>query len=104
VNYKYAIGQKIMGRHIWYGSITFIAGEIVEQFEGIGRSYVIKLEPGIKIPEGFRDDGLFPIAERDAVPFNAEKWSKIKLLADRRNEHIDAAELIYKQIVEILYT
>lgn len=102
MTYKYSIGQKVMGRHVWYGAITFIAGEIVEQFEGIGRSYVIKLEPGITIPEGLRNDGLFPITERNAVQFDELRWEKIKSLANTRNDHLQAAHVLYEQIMAIL--
>lgn len=102
MDYKYKVGQKIMGRYVWYGSITFVAGEITEQFEGISRSYVIKLEPGIIIPEGLRDDGYFPIIERYAVPFDEQRWRRIKLLADIRNDHLLQANSYYEQAIEIL--
>lgn len=102
MEYKYGIGQKVMGRFLGFGTVTFIAGEIVKQFEGIGRSYLLKLEPGITIPEGLRNDGFFPISELEVVPFRALRWSKIQQLAEIRNKHLSEAQSYYEQMMEIL--
>jgi len=102
LNYKYKIGDKIMGRHIWYGFVGFIAGEVVQQFQGIGNSYIIKLEPNIHLPEGMRSDGLFPISELYAVPFDDEKWKKIKELSNKRQDLLVTAESYYQQALAML--
>lgn len=102
VEFKFKVGQKVMGRHFGYGYELFIAGTIVECYEGIGTGYVVKLEPEIKVPESVRNDGHLVLQERDTFLFSEDKWKLIWTQEQQRLAHLEDARMCREYIMEVL--